>query len=101
MADLPSSGTELVTTMDRAARSTSTNWRLVRSWRSASALTERRWSATMSGLWRAVTSNGMVPSSGAGVTSRNDSAPRTVVSRMSRRTAAAAPITRPTRRATV
>jgi hypothetical protein len=70
---LPSFGKALVTTTSFCAWSRSTYWRLVRSWRNASASGDCGSSMTTSGLFFTAPSKTVTPSDGAPATSARSS----------------------------
>jgi hypothetical protein len=95
MVDLPSSGSALVTTTQRARRSGSTNCRLVRRCRIASPRGDQAASSTSSGLPAACASCGTAARIAFRLAARSAAAERMLLSRISRSTAPAAPATSP------
>ena len=94
---LPSPGTEDVTKTLFRPPATCANWRLVRSWRNASA----RWLwvpvCVSSGFFEASGSNVILPRSGASVICRSSASPRIRVSKVVRKRAMAMPSARPSK----
>ena len=91
VVDLPSLGTELVSTMIRGGSSTARNCRFVRSFRKASAMAELSLSNEIAACLRRSLSSGMLPTRPVPVISSTVSRFFTVLSSMSRKIASPTP----------